>query len=265
MRRAGVMPIAPDRRVAGGRASELPGLLMAQLPLPPTWAKTLSAHQLFARPPRASAAFAVKPRPGANTMTVDTLPAEAGPPWLRQRAENWWAQPQYWFRDGLPPAPAAAVAVTALLWPALAGLHSGLQRPASGIWYLLLRKPSFQPPDVAIPIAWTLIDSALAVAAYRLLRRPSDGARNRALALWAVNVGLIGGWSGVFFGGRDLPGSTVLAAAMVGTGAAYVAQARKVDKPAAIAGVPFVGWVAFATVLTAALWRKNRRAVRLGH
>jgi len=198
-------------------------------------------------------------------MSVDTLPAEAGPTWLRRHAENWWAQCQRWFRDGLPPAPAAAVAFTALLWPALAGQHWGPQRPASGIWYLLLRKPSFKPHDVAIPIGWTLIDSALAVAAYRLLRRPSDGARNRALALWAVNVGLIGGWSGVFFGRRDLPGSTVLAAAMVGTGAAYVAQARKVDEPAAIAGVPFVGWVAFAAVLTAALWRKNRRAARLSH
>jgi tryptophan-rich sensory protein len=29
--------------------------------------------------------------------------------------------------------------------------------------------------------------------------------------------------------------------------------------------VPFVGWVAFAAVLTAALWRKNRRAARLSH
>ncbi|WP_367279962.1 tryptophan-rich sensory protein [Hydrogenophaga sp.] len=69
---------------------------------------------------------------------------------------------------------------------------------------------------------------------------------------------LIGGWSGIFFGRRNLPASTVLAAAMVGTGATYVAKARKVDLPAASSGVALVGWVAFATVLTAALWRRNR-------
>jgi tryptophan-rich sensory protein len=154
---------------------------------------------------------------------------------------------------------AAALAGTALIWPALAGQRWGPQHLAQGIWYRLLKKPSFQPPDKAIPLAWGLIDSALAVGAYRLLRRPSSPPRNRALGWWALNVGLIGGWSGLFFGRRNLPASTAVAAAMVGTGAAYVAQARQVDRPAAATGVPFVAWVGFATVLTAALWRRNRR------
>lgn len=153
---------------------------------------------------------------------------------------------------------AATLAAAALVWPALAGRLWGPQRLVPGVWYRLLRKPSFQPPDAVIPVAWSLIDVGLAAAAYRLLRRPSSPPRNRALAWWALNVGLIGGWSGLFFGRRHLPASTALAAAMVGTGAAYVVQARRVDKPAAAAGVPFVGWVAFATVLTAALWRRNR-------
>lgn len=161
--------------------------------------------------------------------------------------------------DGaLPPAGAAALAATALAWPALAGRKWGPQGLASGVWYRLLRKPAIQPPDPVIPVAWGLIDSALAFAAYRLLRRPSSGPRNRALGLWAFNVGMIGGWSALFFGRRHLPASTAAAAAMIGSGAAFVAQARAVDRPAANAGVPFVAWVAFATVLTAALWRKNR-------
>ena len=42
------------------------------------------------------------------------------------------------------------------------------------------------------------------------------------------------------------------------TGAGYVQSAKKVDRTAALAGVPFVAWVAFATVLTAAIWRRNR-------
>jgi translocator protein len=115
------------------------------------------------------------------------------------------------------------------------------------------------PEDQQPPVRYVvLIDSALAVGAYRLLRRPDSAPRNRALAWWALNVGLIGGWSGLFFGRRNLPASTAVAAAMVGTGAAYVVQARAVDRPAAAAGVPFVAWVAFATVLTAAIWRRNR-------
>jgi tryptophan-rich sensory protein len=158
-----------------------------------------------------------------------------------------------------PPWLAATRATSALLWPALAGRRWGPQRLVPGIWYRLLHKPPFQPPDKAIPLAWTAIDTALAVGAYRLLRKPAAPARTRALGLWALNVGMIGAWSGIFFGLRNLPASTAAAAAMVGTGAAYVAQARRVDPPAAVAGVPFVAWVGFATVLTAALWQRNRR------
>jgi tryptophan-rich sensory protein len=125
-------------------------------------------------------------------------------------------------------------------------------------WYKRLRQPAFKPPDAVIPIAWTGIESALALAAYRLLRRPAAPARNRALAWLAFNVFNIGGWSRLFFGRRNLPASTVAAAAMIGAGAAYVAEARKADPASAVAGVPFVAWVAFATVLTAAIWQRNR-------
>ncbi len=153
---------------------------------------------------------------------------------------------------------AAAVSAAALAWPMAAARRWGPQRFAQGIWYRLLHKPGFKPPDPVIPLAWGVIDTALAVGAYRLLRRPSSAPRNRALGFWALNVALVGGWSALFFGRRNLPASTAVAAVMVGSGAAYVAQARQVDSPAAAAGVPFVAWVAFATVLTAAIWQRNR-------
>ena len=130
--------------------------------------------------------------------------------------------------------------------------------PRTLLWYTALRKPWFKPPDVAIPLAWMAIESALAFGGYRLLRKPSAPARNKSLGLLALNVLNIGGWSRLFFGRRNLPASTIAAAALVGTGAAYVAEARKADAPSALAGVPLVAWVAFATVLTAALWRRNR-------
>ena len=130
--------------------------------------------------------------------------------------------------------------------------------PRVFLWYRLLRQPKFKPPDIAIPLAWMAIESALAVASYRLLRRPASPARNRSLAWLAGNVVGIGAWSRLFFGSRNLPASTLGAAALVATGTAYVVEAKKADRTAAVAGVPFVAWVAFATVLTAAIWRKNR-------
>ena len=132
------------------------------------------------------------------------------------------------------------------------------QHPKPLIWYSLLSKPGFKPPDWVIPLAWGVIETGMAAASYRLLRYPSSQPRNRALGLLALNTVCIGAWSQLFFGGRNLPAATLAAAAMVGAGAAYVQQARKIDKPAAAAGVPYVAWVAFATLLTAALWRRNR-------
>lgn len=125
------------------------------------------------------------------------------------------------------------------------------------IWYKTLRQPKFKPPDVVIPLAWTIVETGLAVAAYRLLGKKNDVNRNLSLALLAGNIVAIGGWSRLFFGRRNLPVSTLASAAMVATGAAYVSTARSTDKVAAVAGVPFVVWVGFATVLTAAIWRRN--------
>ena len=162
--------------------------------------------------------------------------------------------------EGLPPVVAGALATSAYLVPYLLSRSTSPtpDHPRVLFWYRWLKRPAIQPPDVAIPLAWVAIESGLAFAGYRLMRRPSSPARSRALALLAGNVLGIGGWSRLFFGGRNLPVSTAAAAALVVTGAVYVHEARKVDASAATASVPLVAWVCFATVLTAALWRRNR-------
>lgn len=163
--------------------------------------------------------------------------------------------------SALRPAPAALIASTAF-WLPLAlsvGANPAPSNPRTLAWYANLKKPGFKPPDAAIPMAWFALETGLAWGAYRLLRQPASPPRTRALLAWAVNAAMIGGWSRLFFRRKNLPASTVAAAAMVATGATYVAQARKVDPPAARAGVPYVGWVAFATVLTATIWAMNQR------
>jgi len=131
--------------------------------------------------------------------------------------------------------------------------------PRVFLWYQFLRKPWFKPPDWVIPLAWFGIEGALSAAAYRLLRSSPTPDRGRALSLLAWNVIMIGGWSRLFFKRRQLGTSTVAAAAMVASGVEYVRQASKVDAAAARAGIPFVAWVSFATVLTATIWSLNRR------
>ncbi|MAW99739.1 MAG: tryptophan-rich sensory protein [Sphingomonas sp.] len=137
------------------------------------------------------------------------------------------------------------------------------EQPDIQNWYRSLDKPGFTPPDAAFGVAWTAIQIGLASGAYRLLRTPGGPGRDRALALWAVNEAAIAGWSAIFFRAR-LPGAGALAsAAMLGSGAAYVRSAAKVDRPAAAAGAPLVAWLGFATVLASEIWRRNRGARRI--
>ena len=160
----------------------------------------------------------------------------------------------------VPAALAGAAALSAYLVPLLLSRSTSPtpDHPRILLWYKALRTPRYKPPDLAIPIAWTAIESAMAVAAYRLLRRRPERARNRALAWLGVNIVGIGAWNRLFFGQRSLSMSTVAATALVASAASYVGEARRVDRAAAAAGVPLVAWLAFATVLTADIWRRNR-------
>ena len=160
----------------------------------------------------------------------------------------------------LGPWVAAAAAAGAYLVPYALSRSTAPSpdHPRTLFWYRNLRKPWFKPADVLFPVSWFVIETGLAYAGYRLLRRPASRHRNRALAALAGNIVGIGGWSRLFFGGRNLPASTIAAGALAAAGAAYVNEARKVDNAAAAASVPLVVWVSFATVLTAALWKRNR-------
>lgn len=130
--------------------------------------------------------------------------------------------------------------------------HPGIRR-----WYRGLDKPGFTPRDAAFGAVWPVLEAGLAVGGYRLLRQPSAPARDAAVGLWLLNTAMVGGWTELFFRERRLGASAVASAAMVLSGGAYVAAAATVDRPAAAAGVPFVAWIGFATLLAGRIWRDN--------
>ena len=129
--------------------------------------------------------------------------------------------------------------------------------PAIRRWYKRLDKPSFTPPDAAFGAVWPMLEAGLAVGGYRLLRQPASGRRNLAVGLWLLNTAMIGGWTQIFFGKRDLGASAITAGAMVASGTAYVVAASRVDRTAAATAVPFVAWLAFATLLAEQIWQRN--------
>ncbi len=124
-------------------------------------------------------------------------------------------------------------------------------------WYKRLKKPPFQPPGAVFGPVWTVLYGFIAVSAWRVWNRPAGPARSRALALWALQLGLNSAWSWIFFG-KHRPRAALLDIAALGPSiAAYAAAARQVDKGAAWMMAPYLGWVAFATLLNEEVVRLN--------
>jgi len=138
---------------------------------------------------------------------------------------------------------------------AIAGTGAAVTATSVGDWYQALAKPAFNPPDRVFGPVWTVLYAMIAVAGWRIWRL--RGAREPALLAWAVQLGLNLGWSFLFFGARLIGAALIEIVALL---AAIVVTARlfwRIDRGAALLLAPYGAWVAYATLLNAALWRLN--------
>ena len=149
----------------------------------------------------------------------------------------------------------AAVAVTG----AVGGLASADVRSD---WYANLDKPGFQPPDRVFPVAWTALYADIALvtgAALAALRRRGRSKQARALAVaLGVNLAANAGWSWVFFRGHRLGPAVAVAGLLTLSSADLARRTGQASPYAAAALAPYPAWCCFATVLSSAVWRRNR-------
>ncbi|MBL0163345.1 MAG: tryptophan-rich sensory protein [Xanthomonadales bacterium] len=142
--------------------------------------------------------------------------------------------------------------VVFLVLVAAAALLGGLSTPDA--WFSALQKPSFNPPGWVFGPAWTLLYILMAIAAWRVYR--VDGFR-LAIGLWLVQLVVNAAWSPLFFGMHRadlaLLDIIVLDILVIATIAVFL---RK-DRIAAWLMLPYLGWIAFATTLNAAIWQLN--------
>jgi tryptophan-rich sensory protein len=126
--------------------------------------------------------------------------------------------------------------------------------PALAHWYPELAKPAWTPPPWVFGPVWTLVYPMLAVAGWLAWR---EGRSHRAVLLYMLQLALNAAWPWIFFGERRIGWALVCVVVMwlaiLGTLAAF----WRVSRTAAILLVPYLGWVAFAAALNAALWWMN--------
>ncbi|MEV6280711.1 TspO/MBR family protein [Nocardia sp. NPDC051832] len=147
---------------------------------------------------------------------------------------------------------------TTAAWAGTAAVAGSLAAGPGSRWYQQLDKPSFQPPRAAFPLAWTLLYADIATTTALALDHTTDPARQRATRqALAANLVLNAAWTWVFFRAHRLGAATIVAAALTASGVALTRRVAAAH-PSGRALALYPAWCAFATVLSASIWRRNR-------
>jgi len=170
--------------------------------------------------------------------------------------------------DGRTFRAAAAWAGAAAIYGAAQGLSAWAGQRAAGTrpQYERFDRPAFSPPGPVFPVVWSVLNLTTATSAWRLWRvqasqpdpaAPATRAARAALAWWAGAVAVRSGYVPLEFGARRFWLATADSALLCAVMTRYAWLARRADPAAAALAVPEIAWTAFATVLSAAVARRN--------
>jgi benzodiazapine receptor len=150
------------------------------------------------------------------------------------------AEDKPWGRYGLITVPAILLAGSAI------GLLSG----SADAWYQALHKPTFQPPPIAFPVAWTILYALMGVSLALVLNEPPSPRRKTALILFSLQLALNFAWSPIFFGAHDITLAKYVIFIMAVLAAAAAGQFYRLRTVAGLLMLPYLAWLVFATILT---------------
>ena len=123
-----------------------------------------------------------------------------------------------------------------------------------GEWYAALNKPTWNPPNWIFGPVWTALYVMIAISGWLLWREPD---RTLTMSLFALQLALNGAWSWLFFGRHTISGALLDIVLLLATIVVLIVVAWPINRLAAGLLMPYAAWVAFATVLNAAIWRLN--------
>ena len=152
-------------------------------------------------------------------------------------------------------------------WLVLAGLlaasflvaYVGGLASSSGVdgWYLVAEKPPWTPPNWLFGPVWTVLYTAMAVAAWLVWRRWGWRDARVALSLYAVQLVLNAIWTPLFFGAEQLWwGLAVIVGLDIVLACTVVAFYRR-RRIAGLLLLPYLAWVLYATSLNAGVAALN--------
>ncbi|WP_426225262.1 TspO/MBR family protein [Pseudarthrobacter sp. DSP2-3-2b1] len=121
-------------------------------------------------------------------------------------------------------------------------------------WYVTADKAPWSPPNWVFGPVWTLLYTAMAVAAW-LVWRSRSGQSTRALIAYGIQLLLNLAWTPVFFGLYPLLGTAALwialaiIAALIVSVTVTVLYFGPISRTAGLLLLPYISWLVFAASL----------------
>lgn len=154
-------------------------------------------------------------------------------------------------------AAGVALCAGAFLGAALAGYHDKpVAKAKDRLADATLKKPGFAPTERTFSAVMPPMFLLLTFSGIRIWNAPPSAKRTRALAIWGALQALHAVQS--LWSPKQKSAQLATQAATMAGALAYANDAREVDPPSAAIIAPYVSWMAFANLLTAEVWRRNK-------
>jgi len=127
------------------------------------------------------------------------------------------------------------------------------------VWYALLEKPWFNPPNWIFGPVWLTLYTMMGISLYLIWRHREKGIQvTAALTIFGVQLFLNAIWTPVFFGAKLLAPAFAIIVLLWISIIATIGSFKNHSKTAALLLVPYLLWVTFAAILNFSLWILNR-------
>lgn len=124
-------------------------------------------------------------------------------------------------------------------------------------WYAGLQKPSFNPPNWLFGPVWSMLYLLMGISFYLIWKQPVSTIRNVGLILFVIQFILNFFWSILFFNQHMIAAALLEMVFMWIFILLTMIWFAKLSPTASWLLLPYLGWVSFATILTAAIWKLN--------
>jgi len=125
-------------------------------------------------------------------------------------------------------------------------------------WYDSLNKPSFNPPSYLFGPVWTALYILMGVSMFLIWNTPKTELRQKALAIFGIQLFFNFWWSILFFSFYTVFLSLIDILIMWFLIIYMISLFKKIKPVAAYLQIPYLLWVSFATVLNISIWYLNK-------